>query len=144
MSQLKGYKTGGTLHIIINNQVGFTTNYLDGRSSTYCTDVAKITLSPVLHVNGDDVEALIHAITFAVEYRQTFHKDVFIDVLCYRKYGHNEGDEPRFTQPKLYSIIEKHPNPFQIYNQHLISNNIINNEFSFQIQNDFKQDLEKV
>ena len=143
MSQLKGYKTGGTLHIVINNQVGFTTNYLDGRSSTYCTDVAKITLSPVLHVNGDDVEALIHAITFAVEYRQTFHKDVFIDLLCYRKYGHNEGDEPRFTQPKLYSIIEKHPNPFQIYNQNLILNNIINNEFSSQIQNDFKQDLEE-
>ncbi len=142
MSQLKGYKTGGTLHIVINNQVGFTTNYLDGRSSTYCTDVAKITLSPVLHVNGDDVEALIHAITFAIRYRQKFHKDVFIDLLCYRKYGHNEGDEPRFTQPKLYSIIEKHPNPFQIYNQKLISNNDINQGFTSQIQDDFKNSLE--
>ncbi len=143
MSQLKGYKTGGTLHIVINNQVGFTTNYLDGRSSTYCTDIAKITLSPVLHVNGDDVEALIHAITFAIKYRQVFHKDVFIDLLCYRKYGHNEGDEPRFTQPKLYSIIEKHPNPFQIYNQKLISKNIINENFSRQIQDDFRNYMEE-
>ncbi len=143
MSQLKGYKTGGTLHIVINNQVGFTTNYLDGRSSTYCTDVAKITLSPVLHVNGDDVEALMHAVKFAIKYRQVFHKDVFIDLLCYRKYGHNEGDEPRFTQPKLYSIIEKHPNPFQIYNQKLITNNILNENFSKKIQQDFKNFLEE-
>ena len=143
MSQLKGYQTGGTLHIVINNQVGFTTNYLDARSSTYCTDVAKITHSPVLHVNGDDVEALLHAISFAINYRQTFHKDVFIDLLCYRKYGHNEGDEPRFTQPKLYSIIEKHPNPFEIYNQHLISINQISSDFSKKIQENFKSILEE-
>jgi len=143
MSQLKGYRTGGALHVVINNQVGFTTNYLDGRSSTYCTDVAKITLSPVLHVNGDDVEAMMHATKFAIQYRQKFNKDVFIDLLCYRKYGHNEGDEPRFTQPKLYSIIEKHPNPFQIYNQNLISNNGLNESFSKKIIEDFKNLMEE-
>jgi 2-oxoglutarate dehydrogenase E1 component len=100
MSRLKGYSTGGTIHLIVNNQVGFTTNYLDARSSTYCSDVGKVTLSPVLHVNSDDVEAVIHAVTFALEYRNEFKRDVFIDLLGYRKYGHNEGDEPRFTQPK--------------------------------------------
>ena len=143
MSQLKGYSIGGTLHIIINNQVGFTTNYLDGRSSTYCTDIAKITLSPVLHVNGDDVEAMMHAITFAIRYRQVFNKDVFIDLLCYRKYGHNEGDEPRFTQPKLYSIIEKHPNPFQIYNRQLVAKKILSEDFSKKIIEDFKNLMEE-
>jgi len=95
MSRLKGYSTGGTIHLIVNNQVGFTTNYLDARSSTYCSDVGKVTLSPVLHVNSDDVEAVIHAVTFALEYRNRFKRDVFIDLLGYRKYGHNEGDEPR-------------------------------------------------
>lgn len=115
MSQLEGYKTGGTIHFVINNQVGFTTNFLDGRSSTYCTDVAKVVLSPVFHVNGDDVEALCFISKLAIEFRQTFHRDVFIDVLCYRKYGHNEGDEPRFTQPLLYKAIAAHANPKDIY-----------------------------
>lgn len=115
MSQLDGYKTGGTIHYVINNQVGFTTNFLDGRSSTYCTDIAKVVLSPVFHVNGDDVEALCFISKLAMEFRQTFHRDVFIDVLCYRKYGHNEGDEPRFTQPLLYKAIAAHPNPKDIY-----------------------------
>ncbi len=119
METLDGYKTGGTLHIVINNQVGFTTNYLDARSSTYCTDVAKVVLAPVLHVNGDDPEALVHAIRLAVEYRQRFKRDIFIDLLCYRKYGHNEGDEPRFTQPLLYKAISKHPNPREIYAQEI-------------------------
>lgn len=115
MSQLDGYKTGGTVHFVVNNQVGFTTNFLDARSSTYCTDVAKVVLSPVFHVNGDDVEALCFISKLAMEFRQTFHRDVFIDVLCYRKHGHNEGDEPRFTQPVLYKAIAAHPNPKDIY-----------------------------
>ncbi len=115
MSQLDGFKTGGTVHFVINNQVGFTTNYMDGRSSTYCTDVAKVVLSPVFHVNGDDVEALCFISKLAMEFRQTFHRDVFIDVLGYRKYGHNEGDEPRFTQPMLYKAIAVHPNVKDVY-----------------------------
>lgn len=119
MSQLNGYKTGGTIHLVINNQVGFTTSYLEARSSTYCTDVAKVTRSPVFHVNGDDVETLVFTIKLAMEFRQKFHSDVFVDILCYRKYGHNEGDEPRFTQPVLYKAISKHKNPRDIYSDKL-------------------------
>ena len=125
MAQLDGYKVGGTLHIVVNNQIGFTTNYLDGRSSTYCTDVAKVTLCPVFHVNGDDVEAVIQTVKLALEYRQRFNKDVYIDILGYRKYGHNEGDEPRFTQPLLYKAISKHANPRDLYLDKLISEGII-------------------
>jgi 2-oxoglutarate dehydrogenase E1 component len=128
MSQLAGYKTGGTIHIVINNQVGFTTNYLDARSSTYCTDIAKVTRSPVFHVNGDDVEALIYTVRLAIEFRQRFHSDVFIDILCYRKYGHNEGDEPRFTQPLLYKIIAGHPNPRDVYAMQLEESGILHAE----------------
>ena len=140
MAQLDGYNTGGTIHITVNNQVGFTTNYLDGRSSTYCTDVAKVTLSPVFHVNGDDVEAVVHALKLAVEYRQKYNKDVFIDLLCYRKYGHNEGDEPRFTQPKLYELISKHPNPREIYKQKLMNEGVVEAGIAQELEKDF-QDL---
>jgi len=128
MSQLDGYKAGGTIHIVINNQLGFTTDYLDARSSTYCTDVAKITRSPVFHVNGDDVEAIIFVIKMAMEFRQQFHSDIFIDILSYRKYGHSEGDEPRFTQPTLYKAIAEHPNPREIYARKLIGAGIMTRE----------------
>jgi 2-oxoglutarate dehydrogenase E1 component len=124
MSLLPAYKTGGTVHIVINNQVGFTTNYLEGRSSTYCTDIAKVTRSPVFHVNGDDAEAMVYALELAMEYRQQFNTDVFIDILSYRKYGHNEGDEPRFTQPLLYKAIARHPNPRDIYSRQLVEQGI--------------------
>ncbi len=110
---------------MINNQVGFTTNYLQARSSTYCTDVAKVTHSPVFHVNGDDIEAMVYVARLALEFRQKFNTDVFIDLLSYRKYGHNEGDEPRFTQPKLYDIIAKHKNPRDIYAEKLIAEDVI-------------------
>lgn len=143
MMTLDGYKTGGTIHIVVNNQVGFTTNYLDGRSSIYCTDVAKVTLSPVLHVNADDAEAVVHALHFAADYRMRFGEDVFIDLLGYRKYGHNEGDEPRFTQPQLYSIIAKHPNPREIYKQHLIKEGVIGDEILAEKEKEFKQLLDE-
>ena len=143
MASLDGYKTGGTIHIVINNQVGFTTNYLDARSSTYCTDVAKITLSPVLHVNGDDVESVVHSLKFAVEYRQKFKKDVFIDLLCYRKYGHNEGDEPRFTQPKLYDLISNHPNPREIYKEKLMNEGILEKNMVQHMEKEFQSLLQE-
>lgn len=143
MSQLDAYKTGGTVHFVINNQVGFTTNYIDARSSTYCTDVAKVVLSPVFHVNGDDVEALSFASELAMEFRQTFHRDVFIDVLCYRKHGHNEGDEPRFTQPILYKAIAAHKNPKEIYVAKLISENPEFAAIAKDIEDKFKAELEK-
>ena len=142
MSQLAGYKTGGTVHIVVNNQIGFTTNYLDARSSTYCTDVAKVTLSPVLHVNADDAEAVVHAVEMALEYRMRYKKDVYIDLLGYRKYGHNEGDEPRFTQPKLYKEIAKHANPFKIYADKLIAEKTIDQAYVDGIISDFKETLE--
>jgi 2-oxoglutarate dehydrogenase E1 component len=142
MAQLDGYRTGGTIHIVVNNQIGFTTNYLDGRSSTYCTDVGKVTLSPVLHVNGDDVEAVIQAVQFAIEFRQEFHRDVFIDILGYRKYGHNEGDEPRFTQPLLYKAIGKHLNPRDIYLSKLIGEKVITNADAKAIQKEFDTQLQ--
>lgn len=128
MAQLDGYRTGGTIHLVVNNQVGFTTNYLDGRSSTYCTDVAKVTLCPVFHVNADDAEAVVQAVRIALEYRQTFNRDVFIDLLGYRKYGHNEGDEPKFTQPKLYKAIASHPTPRDLYLQKLIDEQVMSHD----------------
>ena len=142
MAGLDGYRTGGTIHIVVNNQVGFTTNYLDGRTSTYCTDVAKKTLCPVFHVNGDDIEAVVTTIEIAMEYRQAFHRDIFIDLLCYRKYGHNEGDEPKFTQPKLYNIIAKHPNPREIYLEQLQREALLSAEEAKQIEQVYQQFLE--
>ncbi|WP_166962713.1 2-oxoglutarate dehydrogenase E1 component [Yeosuana marina] len=143
MSQLRGYKTGGSIHIVVNNQIGFTTNYLDARSSTYCTDVAKVTLSPVLHVNADDAEAVVHAVEMALDYRMRFKRDVYIDLLGYRKYGHNEGDEPRFTQPKLYKEIAKHPNPFKIYTDKLISEKTLEKAYIDGVVDEFKDFLER-
>jgi 2-oxoglutarate dehydrogenase E1 component len=143
MAQLDGYKTGGTIHIVINNQVGFTTNYLDARSSTYCTDVAKVTLSPVLHVNADDAEAVVHAMLFALDFRMQFGRDVFIDLLGYRKYGHNEGDEPRFTQPLLYKIIAKHKNPRDLYAEKLLAQGVIDGNFVKDLETSYKLDLDQ-
>ena len=142
MAKLKGYATGGTIHIVVNNQIGFTTNYLDARSSTYCTDVAKVTLSPVLHVNADDAEAVVHATLFALDFRMRFGVDVFIDLLGYRKYGHNEGDEPRFTQPKLYKTIAKHPNPRDLYAEELKKEGLIDDQFVKKLEKDYKASLE--
>ena len=142
MAQLDGYKTNGTIHIVVNNQIGFTTNYLDARSSTYCTDVAKVTLSPVLHVNADDAEAVVHSILFALDFRMQFKRDVFIDLLGYRKYGHNEGDEPRFTQPKLYKAIASHNNPRNIYAQKLMDEGIIDSNYVSKLEQDYKASLE--
>ena len=141
MAKLNGYKTGGTVHIVVNNQIGFTTNYLDARSSTYCTDVGKVTLSPVLHVNADDTEAVCHAMEMALQFRMRFKSDVFIDLLGYRKYGHNEGDEPRFTQPKLYKAIAKHKNPKDIYASQLIAEGSIDNSYLTSITKEFKEML---
>lgn len=143
MEKLDGYRTGGTIHIVINNQIGFTTNYKDARSSTYCTDVAKTVLSPVFHVNGDDVEALAYVINMAMEYRQLFHEDVFIDILCYRRYGHNESDEPKFTQPLLYKAIEAHPNPLEIYKRKLIAEGSIDEAFAAGLEKSFKALLQQ-
>lgn len=115
MSGLDGYLTGGTIHFVINNQIGFTTNFEDARTADYCTSLAAMVQAPVMHVNGDDPEAVVKCMEIATRYRQQFNSDVFIDMVCYRKHGHNEGDDPKFTQPKLYSIIEKHPNPRENY-----------------------------
>ena len=143
MSLLEGYKAGGTIHIVINNQVGFTTNYIDGRSSTYCTDIAKITRSPVFHVNGDDVEALVFAIEMAMEFRQTFNRDVFIDLLCYRRHGHNEADEPSFTQPLLYKTIKKHPDPRKIYFEKLLATGQVEADMARGLEKEFRAKLQK-
>lgn len=142
MSKLPGYRTGGTIHMVINNQVGFTTNYIEARSSTYCTDIAKVVLAPVFHVNADDAEAVVQVVELAMEYRQRYNEDVFIDLLGYRKHGHNEGDEPRFTQPILYKIIDKHPDPYQIYKKKLQDAGIVDEATCQQLENTFNEHLE--
>ncbi len=122
MSNLKGYYTGGTIHFVINNQIGFTTDFDDARSADYCTSLASMVQAPVLHVNGDDAEAVVKCVEIATRYRQEFNADIFIDMVCYRRHGHNEGDDPKFTQPKLYALIEKHPNPREVYTKYLMEN----------------------
>ncbi|MEI7639617.1 MAG: thiamine pyrophosphate-dependent enzyme, partial [Syntrophus sp. (in: bacteria)] len=143
MADLEGYTTGGTIHLVVNNQIGFTTNYLDGRSSVYCTDVAKTIQSPVFHVNADDAEAVVYTVMLAMEFRAAFHRDIFIDLLGYRKYGHNESDEPRFTQPVLYKIIEQHPDPLEIYLKKLEEENILSSFDVAGLKAEINTSLEK-
>jgi 2-oxoglutarate dehydrogenase E1 component len=142
MSGLPGYRTGGTIHFVINNQVGFTTDYDDARTSIYCTDLAKIVDAPVLHVNGDDAEAVSFVSKLAVEYRLKFKQDIFIDLLCYRRHGHNESDEPKFTQPKLYNIIAKHENPREIYVKKLVERGDVDAALADEMDKNFRNQLQ--
>ncbi len=141
LSQLEGYKTGGTIHIVINNQIGFTTLPEDSRSALYCTDHGKAFQCPIFHVNGDEVEDVVHAVSMAAEYRMKFNRDVFVDIWCYRKYGHNEGDEPRFTQPLMYQIIGRHPSPLDIYLERLAKEAQIDREVVDQFWKGFEKEL---
>ncbi len=136
LSELKGYRIYGTIHFVVNNQIGFTTNPVNSRSGPYCSDVAKIIQAPIFHVNGDDPEAVVHVARIAVEFRQTFHKDVVIDMFCYRRFGHNEGDEPAFTQPLMYKAIAKHPTARQIYADRLVAEKVLSRE---QVENQVRQ-----
>ncbi|WP_028978723.1 2-oxoglutarate dehydrogenase E1 component [Sporocytophaga myxococcoides] len=142
MSKLPGYNVGGTIHFVINNQVGFTTDFDDARSSIYCTDVAKIIDAPVLHVNGDDPEAVVFCMKVAAEYRQKFQRDIFIDMVCYRRHGHNESDEPKFTQPSLYNIIARHPNPREVYNKKLIEKGDVDAQLAKNMDKEFREMLQ--
>ncbi len=142
MSGLPGYTTGGTIHFVINNQIGFTTDYDDARTSIYCTDLSKIVDAPILHVNGDDAEAVTFCSNLAVEYRQKFGKDIFIDMLCYRRHGHNESDEPKFTQPKLYNLIAKHPNPREIYVKKLVDRADMDASLADELDKSFRNQLQ--
>ncbi len=139
MSNLPGYSAGGTIHFVINNQVSFTTDFDEARSSTYCTDISQLVEAPEIHVNGDDPEAVIFATKLAVEFRQKFNRDIFIDMVCYRKHGHNESDEPKFTQPKLYSLISKHPNPREIYNKKLLQKGDLEADAAIKMDKEFRK-----
>ena len=143
MSGLRGYYTGGTLHFVINNQIGFTTDFDDARSSDYSTSIAGMVQAPVFHINGDDPEAVVKCVQIATRYRQEFNSDVFIDMVCYRKHGHNEGDDPKYTQPKMYAIIEKHSNPRELYSQSLISHGSIDAELAKEMEKKFWSDLQE-
>ena len=142
MSQLEGYHTGGTIHFVINNQVGFTTDFDDARSSTYSTAAASLVQAPVFHVNGDDPEAVVFAVELATEYRQKFNNDVFIDMVCYRRHGHNEGDDPKFTQPEMYKFINSHQNPREIYVKQLIEQGAVEEELANNLEKVFWDDLQ--
>ena len=144
MSNLPGYYVGGSIHFIINNQIGFTTDNVDARSSLYCSDIAKILDTPIFHVNGDDPEAVVYAMQLAIEFRQEFNRDVFVDMICYRKYGHNEADEPRFTQPFMYQLINKHISPREIYIEKLKSEGNIDEKMAKQIKADFDDNLQGI
>jgi 2-oxoglutarate dehydrogenase E1 component len=142
MSNLDGYKTGGTIHFVINNQIGFTTDFEDARSSTYSTAAAALVQAPVFHINGDDPEAVVWATRLAVEYRQKFNSDVFIDMVCYRRHGHNEGDDPKFTQPQMYAQIESHPDPRAIYSKRLIDRGDVDAGLAEDMEKKFWDDLQ--
>jgi 2-oxoglutarate dehydrogenase E1 component len=142
MMNLEGYNTGGSVHLVINNQIGFTTSWEDARSSTYCTSVAEVVQAPVFHVNGDDPEAVVFAAELAIEYRQAFNTDVFVDMVCYRRNGHNESDEPRFTQPEMWKIIEKHEDPRTLYNKKLIARGDVDEQLAKDMEAKFRADLQ--
>jgi 2-oxoglutarate dehydrogenase E1 component len=142
MSLLHGYYVGGTIHLVINNQIGFTTDFDEARSANYCTSLAAMVQAPVMHVNGDDPEAVIFAVELAVDYRQKFNKDIFVDMVCYRRHGHNEGDDPKYTQPKMYEIISKHPNPREVYSKVLIDRGDIEAELAKEMDKNFWQQLQ--
>lgn len=144
MCNLKGYYTGGTIHFVINNQIGFTTDFDDARSSDYCTSLAAAVQAPVFHVNGDDPEAVIKCVEIATHFRQEFNSDVFIDMVCYRRHGHNEGDDPKFTQPHLYALIDKHPNPREVYIKFLLENGEADaQELAKEMEKKFWADLQE-
>jgi 2-oxoglutarate dehydrogenase E1 component len=142
MAKLEAYGVGGTVHVVINNQVGFTTDFDEARSSIYCTDIAKLIDAPVLHVNGDDPEAVVFCFQLAAEFRQKFQRDIFIDLVCYRRHGHNETDEPRFTQPKLYNVISKHPSPREVYAQKLVANGSVDAKLVEEMDKELRQMLQ--
>ncbi|WP_228008190.1 multifunctional oxoglutarate decarboxylase/oxoglutarate dehydrogenase thiamine pyrophosphate-binding subunit/dihydrolipoyllysine-residue succinyltransferase subunit [Rothia terrae] len=144
MSQLEGYKVGGTVHVIVNNQVGFTTTPSDGRSSTYSTDSARAIQAPIFHVNADDPEAVVRAGHLAFEYRQRFNKDIVIDLLCYRRRGHNEADDPSMTQPKMYNMIEELPSTRKIYTESLVGRGDITQEEAERVLKDYQSRLEQI
>jgi 2-oxoglutarate dehydrogenase E1 component len=143
LSDLKGYRVGGTMHFIINNQVGFTTSPYYSRSGTYCSDVAKMIQAPIFHVNGDDVETVVHVAEIAAEFRQKFNKDIVIDMVCYRRHGHNEGDEPAFTQPIMYRKIKEQPTTREVYAKKLVEEGILTQADTDKINADFVASLEK-
>lgn len=149
MSGLRGYYTGGTIHFVINNQIGFTTDFDDARTSDYCTSVASMIQAPVFHVNGDDAEAVVKVAQIATRYRQKFNTDIFVDMVCYRRHGHNEGDDPKFTQPGLYALIDKHPNPREVYVDWLLANgeegaSRIAEEMEERFWNDLQERLDEI